>query len=158
MLDLQGISKHGLYGYLQLVQSLLAPSIAAVFMAGIFSSRVTPKAGLWGLVFGFSFGMLRLLLQVLHEKAGMDFPGLIEGYVTMNWLYFSFLLFVSTCVVIAVVSWYTPKATTEQLAGLTYKSISSQQLAVDRESYGFWEVFHTVVVVGIIVGIYIYFW
>jgi SSS family solute:Na+ symporter len=32
---LQGISKHGLYGYLQLVQSLLAPGIAAVFMAGI---------------------------------------------------------------------------------------------------------------------------
>lgn len=155
---LQGISKHGLYGYLQLVQSLLAPSIAAVFMAGIFSSRVTPKAGLWGLVFGFAFGMLRLLLQVLHEKAGASFPVVIEGFVTMNWLYFSFLLFVCTCLVIAIVSKFTPRATTEQLAGLTYKSISSQQLAVDRESYGFWEIFHTVVVSGIIVGIYIYFW
>jgi SSS family solute:Na+ symporter len=76
----------------------------------------------------------------------------------MNWLYFSFFLFVSTCAVIGIVSKFTPKATTEQLVGLTYKSISSQQLAVDRESYGFWEIFHTVVVVSIIVGIYIYFW
>ena len=32
-----------LYSYLQLVQSLLAPGIAAVFMAGIFSRRVTPE-------------------------------------------------------------------------------------------------------------------
>ena len=38
---LQGISKYGLYGYLQLVQSLLAPSIAAAFMAGIFSRSVS---------------------------------------------------------------------------------------------------------------------
>src|SRR5262245_49365543 len=46
-----------LYGYLQVVQSLLAPGIAAVFMAGIFSRRVTPKSGLYGLAFGFVFGM-----------------------------------------------------------------------------------------------------
>ena len=35
---LQDLGKGQLYTYLQLVQSLLAPSIAAVFMAGIFSS------------------------------------------------------------------------------------------------------------------------
>jgi SSS family solute:Na+ symporter len=88
----------------------------------------------------------------------VQFPGFIQAYVDMNWLYFSFLLFVFTCTVILVASRFTPPASTEQLAGLTYKSISSQQLAVDRESYGFWEIFHTVVVVGIIVGIYIFFW
>ena len=43
---LQDLGKGQLYTYLQLVQSLLAPSIAAVFMAGIFSSYVTPKSGL----------------------------------------------------------------------------------------------------------------
>jgi SSS family solute:Na+ symporter len=155
---LQGISKYGLYGYLQLVQSLLAPSIAAAFMAGIFSRSVTPKSGLWGLVAGFVFGMLRLGLQATHELGGVQFPGFIQAYVDMNWLYFSFLLFVFTCAVILTVSRFTPPASREQLAGLTYKSISSQQLAVDRESYGFWEIFHTVVIVGIILGIYIYFW
>src|SRR5215470_8918432 len=39
---LQDLGKGQLYAYLQLVQSLLAPSIAAVFMLGIFSKGVTP--------------------------------------------------------------------------------------------------------------------
>ncbi len=142
---MQSMSKQ-LYSYLQLVQSLLAPGIAAVFMAGIFSRRVTPKSGFIGLAFGFSLGMLRLLLQALHQSAGIDWPGLIQDFVDINWLYFSFLLFVFTCVVIAVVSKFTPPASIEQIAGLTYKSVSAQQNADDRRTYGFWEVFHTCVI------------
>jgi SSS family solute:Na+ symporter len=157
---LQGIGKSGLYGYLQLVQSLLAPSIAAVFMAGIFSSRVTPKSGLIGLAVGFVLGMLRLVLQAGGdpELGGWQLPSLLQDFVDINWLYFSFLLFVFTCIVIAIVSKFTPKASIEQLAGLTYSSVSQQHQAQDRQSYGFWEVFHTVVILGIIVAIYIYFW
>jgi SSS family solute:Na+ symporter len=78
--------------------------------------------------------------------------------VDINWLYFSFMLFVFTCIVIAVVSKFTPKASTEQLVGLTYSSVSAQHQASDRQSYGFWEVFHTVVILGIIISIYVYFW
>ncbi len=148
----------GLYTYLQLVQSLIAPAIAAVFMLGIFSSRVTPKSGLIGLVTGFTLGMLRLILQAVHETQGIEWPGLIQAYVDVNWLYFSFLLFVFTCVLILVVSKFTPKAAPEQVAGLTYKSVTAQQHAEDRQSYGFWEIFHTCVIVGIIAAIYIYFW
>ena len=49
---LQDLGKGQLYTYLQLVQSLLAPSIAAVFMAGIFFDTVTPKSGLIGIATG----------------------------------------------------------------------------------------------------------
>jgi SSS family solute:Na+ symporter len=155
---LQDLGKGQLYTYLQLVQSLLAPSIAAVFMAGIFSSYVTPKSGLWGIVAGFVIGMTRLVLQALHETQGIEWPSLIQAFVDVNWLYFSFLLFVFTCLLILVVSQFTPKASAGQLAGLTYSSVSSAQNAEDRQSYGFWEVFHTCVIVGIIASIYIYFW
>jgi SSS family solute:Na+ symporter len=154
---MQSMSKQ-LYSYLQLVQSLLAPGIAAVFMAGIFSRRVTPKSGLVGLAFGFGFGMLRLLLQALHQSAGVDWPGPIQAFVDVNWLYFSFLLFVATCIVIFVVSMFTPPATVEQIAGLTYKSVSAQQTEADRQTYGFWEIFHTCVVAGIVIAVYLYFW
>ena len=154
---MQSISQQ-LYSYIQLVQSLLAPGIAAVFMAGIFSRHVTPKSGLVGLAVGFGLGMLRLLLQALHGMAGIEWPGLMQDFVDINWLYFSFLLFVFTCAVIAVVSKYTPNASTEQIAGLTYHSVSAQQSADDRRTYGFWEIFHTCVIVGIIAAIYIYFW
>src|SRR3954464_9895224 len=59
---MQSMSKQ-LYSYLQLVQSLLAPGMSAVFTAGIFSKSVTPKSGLIGLATGFTLGMLRLLMQ-----------------------------------------------------------------------------------------------
>jgi len=154
---MQSMSKQ-LYSYLQLVQSLLAPGIAAVFMAGIFSRSVTPKSGLVGLATGFAFGMLRLVLQAMHQSAGIEWPSLIQAFVDVNWLYFSFLLFVFTCATIWVVSQFTPKASPEQLAGLTYRSVTSAQNAEDRQTYGFWEIFHTCVIVGIIASIYIYFW
>jgi solute:Na+ symporter, SSS family len=154
---MQSMSKQ-LYSYLQLVQSLLAPGIAAVFMAGIFSRRVTPKSGLVGLAVGFGIGMLRLFLQGLHGIAGIEWPGPIQVFVDVNWLYFSFLLFVFTCAVIFVVSQFTPKASVEQIAGLTYRSVSAQQSSQDRQSFGFWEIFHTCVISGIILTIYIYFW
>jgi SSS family solute:Na+ symporter len=147
-----------LYSYLQLVQSLLAPGIAAVFMAGIFSRRVTPKSGLVGLAVGFGLGMLRLVLQGLHGIAGIQWPGLIQDFVDINWLYFSFLLFVFTCVVIFAVSQVTPKAPPEQIEGLTWRTVSRDTATAERETYGFWEIFHTCVIVGIILAIYIYFW
>ncbi|HEY5809794.1 MAG TPA: hypothetical protein VIT67_17610, partial [Povalibacter sp.] len=87
-----------------------------------------------------------------------EWPAFIQTLVDINWLYFSFLLFVFTCVVILVVSKFTPKAPESQLAGLTYSSVTKEMTAEDRQSYGFWEIFHTVVIVGIIAAIYIYFW
>jgi SSS family solute:Na+ symporter len=155
---LQDLGKGQLYTYLQLVQSLLAPSIAAVFMAGIFSTTVTPRSGLIGLIVGFVIGMLRLVLQAAHEMYHVQWPSFVQNIVDLNWLYFSFLLFVFTCVLIFIVSAITPQAAPEQLAGLTYRSVTQEQTAEERKSYGFWEILHTCVVLGIIVGIYIYFW
>jgi SSS family solute:Na+ symporter len=155
---LQDLGKGQLYTYLQLVQSLLAPSIAAVFMLGIFSSGVTPRSGLYGIAAGFVLGMSRLVLQATHEMYGIRWPGLLQDFVDLNWLYFSFFLFALTCVLIFGVSQVTTKATPAQLAGLTYGSVTPEQRAEDRRSYGFWEIFHTGVILAIIAGIYIYFW
>ncbi|MBB6095417.1 SSS family solute:Na+ symporter [Povalibacter uvarum] len=155
---LQDLGKGQLYTYLQLVQSLLAPSIAAVFMLGIFSNGVTPKSGLIGIVTGFVLGMLRLVFQATHEMYGVEWPGFIQTLVDINWLYFSFMLFVFTCVVIFAVSAVTPKAPPEQIAGITYNTATAEQIAEEKDGYGFWEIFHTVVIVAIIASIYIYFW
>jgi len=155
---LQDLGRGQLYTYLQLVQSLLAPSIAAVFMLGIFSRGVTPHSGLIGIVSGFLIGMLRLVLQAMHEMYHIEWPGFVQAFVDINWLYFSFLLFVFTCVLIFAVSAVTPKAPPEQLAGLTYGSVTPEQNTATRASFGFWEIFHTGVILAIIAGIYIYFW
>ncbi len=155
---LQDLGRGQLYTYLQLVQSLLAPSIAAVFMLGIFVNGVTPKSGMIGIVSGFVIGMARLFLQATHEMYGIEWPGVVQLLVDINWLYFSFFLFVFTCAVIFAVSIVTPKAPLERLVGLTYSTTTRQQIEADREGYGFWEIFHTVVIVGIVASIYMYFW
>jgi solute:Na+ symporter, SSS family len=154
---LQGLGRGSLYGYLQLVQSLLAPAIAAVFMLGIFSKGVTPQSGLVALIVGFLIGVSRLILQGTHETMHIDY-GFVQPLVDMNWLYFSFGLFVFTCVLILLVSQVTPGAPAEQIAGLTYSSITPQQKAEERASYGLSEIVHTCVVLAIIAGVYVYFW
>jgi SSS family solute:Na+ symporter len=127
-------------------------------MAGIFFSSVTPRSGLYGIAAGFIVGMSRLILQATHEMYGIEWPSLLQAFVDLNWLYFSFFLFVFTCLLIFGVSLVTKKAPPEQLAGLTYRSVTREQNAEDRKSYGFWEIFHTGMILAIIVGIYIYFW
>jgi solute:Na+ symporter, SSS family len=54
-----------LYEYLQAVQGLLAPAIAAAFFMGVFWKRATALGGLAGLAIGFALGMFRLALNVM---------------------------------------------------------------------------------------------
>ena len=76
----------------------------------------------------------------------------------MNWLYFSFLLFVFTCALIVVVSMVTPPASPEKLANLTFGTITPEQRARERDDYGFWEIVHSIVILAIIAGVYVAFW
>jgi len=154
---LESLGRGSLYTYLQLVQSLIAPAIAAVFMLGIFSERVTPQSGLVTLVTGFLIGFGRLVLQGTHETMHINY-GLLQPLIDMNWLYFSFGLFVLSCLLIVLVSLVTPKAPAEQIAGLTYSSITPAQKAEERATYGLPEIVHTCAVLAIIAGVYIYFW
>ena len=55
-----------LYNYLQDVQSVLAPGIAAAFLLGICWKRATPKGGQWGLLSGIIIGLTRLGAKVYY--------------------------------------------------------------------------------------------
>ena len=154
---LESLGRGSLYSYLQQVQAFLSPAIAAVFMLGIFSRHVTPRSGLVALIVGFILGLGRLILQAIHEVQHTDF-GALNPFIEMNWLYYSFGLFVFSCVLIFVVSLVTKQATAEKLVGLTYGTVTAAEEASDRKSYGFWEIFHTCVILALLVSIYIYFW
>ncbi|MFQ5928982.1 MAG: sodium:solute symporter [Acidobacteriota bacterium] len=145
-----------LYEYLQIVQSLIAPAIAAVFVMGVFSKRVTGVAGLTGLVVGFAIGMLRLVLMIFQSH--LDPEGLLYQIVAINWLHFCIFLFLLTVAIISVVSLFTRKPNEEQIKGLTYGSSTAEQIAETRASWNKWDVFHTSIVVGVVVAFYIYFW
>ena len=145
-----------LYEYLQNVQSLVAPGIAAVFFLGVFSKRITGAAGTAGLVAGFLLGMFRLTLDVMDDYTAL--PGFLAGIVAMNWLHYCVWLFVFLVALIIVVSIFTKPPDEKQIEGLTFQSSTPEQKAATRASWSFWDVFHTAVVGGVVIAFYIYFW
>ena len=146
-----------LYAYLQDVQSLLAPGIAAVFLMGVFWRGATAAGGMAGLVFGFVFGMLRLAFRVF--EGSMDSAGpLYELVLAPNWLHYSMALFAASLAVIWAVSSFTEKPTPEMLHGLTYGYATPEQIAETRSSWNQWDVMNSAIIVAVIVVFYIYFW
>ena len=145
-----------LYEYLQNVQSLIAPAIAAVFLLGVFNRKITPKAGEWGLLTGFFIGMFRLLLMIFKNSFAPD--SLFGQFIGINWLHFCLFLFFFTMALMVVISMFTPKAGEAQLQGLTYFSQSKEQIAETRNSWNAWDVVTSLGVVAVCVAFYIYFW
>jgi SSS family solute:Na+ symporter len=101
--------------------------------------------------------MARLFMQVAYETSGFEF-GPLQWFVDVNWLYFCFLLFVFTCVLIFVVSAFTPNASDERLTGLTYGTITAEQKAEVHKGESTWDFIHSGIVLAIVVSIYLYFW
>ena len=144
-----------LYEYLQSVQSLIAPGIAAVFLLGLCSKRITPTAGFVGLVSGFVLGMLRLVLLPFKD----DLTGSSFAWVTtMNWLYYCILLFVVVVAIMIVVSIFTKQADEEQLKGLTFSSLDKATMKEVAAGLDKWDYIHTAGIIGITAFIYYRFW
>jgi SSS family solute:Na+ symporter len=145
-----------LYEYLQNVQSLIAPAIAAVFLLGVFNRRITPKAGEWGLLAGFFIGMLRLTLMIFQNSISPD--SLIGQLLAINWLHFCLFLFFFTMALMVVISMFTPQAGEEKLKGITYFSQSPEQILETRNSWSKLDIITSLGVVLVCVVFYIYFW
>ena len=146
-----------LYEYLQDVQSLLAPGIAAVFLLGIISKRTTPAAGFIGLVVGFVLGMLRLGLNIYFGDTVSD--GLIyELIIAPNWLHYEIALFVIVIVVMIIVSFFTERMDPAKIQGLYFGSATAEQRAITRASWSKWDVINSAIIIAFIIAFYIYFW
>ena len=153
------MSMDTLYTYLQGIQSLLAPSMVAVFTLGIFSKRITPKAGEWGLIGGFAVGMLRLVTNVVTDsgKAVMDgaFWDSTAWFWQTNWLIFECWLLVFIIGLMIVVSFFTPAPSKEQIEAITFTTDYRKMI---RSSWNVWDIVGTLLVVGLCAAFYWYFW
>lgn len=144
-----------LYEYLQSVQSLIAPGIAAVFLLGLVSRRITPAAGYAGLISGFVLGMIRLVMLPFKDNlAGSSLAWIVE----MNWLYYCILLFVLVIVIMIAVSMFTKAASEEKLRGLTFRTLDKGTFKEVVDGLDKWDYIHTVGILGISAFIYIRFW
>ena len=153
------MSMGNLYSYLQDIQSLIAPAMVAVFTLGIFSKKITPKAGEWGLIGGFAIGMVRLITNVLTDsgKAAMDgaFWENTTWFWQTNWLIFECWLLVFIIILMVVVSCFTPAPSKAQVDAITFSADFKKSI---KESWGAFDVIGTLVVIGLCACFYAYFW
>jgi len=147
-----------LYAYLQDVQSLLAPAIVAVFVMGIFSKKITPKAGETGIIVGFSIGIVRLICNIFKDTLNSFDINLLSWFWNTNWLIFEVYLLIFIVALMVIVSIFTKRASDEKLAGITYFSQSDEQKRETRNSWNKWDVFFSLIVVAFCIAFYIYFW
>nr|WP_319510017.1 sodium:solute symporter [uncultured Draconibacterium sp.] len=148
-----------LYEYLQDVQSVLAPGIAAAFLLGITWKRASAKGGFWGLMSGFIIGITRLGAKVYYENVQGAADNLFKSvFFDMNWLFFCGWMLLVCLVVVIVVSLLTEAPDEKKIQGLVFGTSTPEQKAATRASWNGWDVFHTAVILGLTVAFYIYFW
>jgi SSS family solute:Na+ symporter len=157
---MQRVSQGGLYKYLQDVQSYLGPPITAVFLLGLFFKRINGKGAVAGLAIGFVAGMGKLALQALTgggQEAVITSPDWLVYVGQYNFLFASGWLLLMSIVVIVGVSLLTAPPDYKQIVGLTYATATPEQKKERRESWGAVDVLITVVVLGLVLGLYVYF-
>ena len=148
-----------LYVYLQDVQSVLAPGIAAAFLLGVCWKRASAKGGMWGLIAGLIIGLTRLSAKVFYSSAVAPSDSLFKYlFYDVNWLFFCGWMFLFCVIVIIVVSLLTQAPSVEKIQGLVFGAATKEQLAETRQSWSRWDVIHTCIILGITVAFYIYFW
>lgn len=154
---------HSLYDYLQGVQGYLAPPIFTVFVFGIFNRRLNSKGCLAALLVGFVLGVFRLAVDT---PVSLHLPGFADGYTPGSFLwivnnlyfqYYSLFIFVVSVIVMVVVSYATAPPRPEQLAGLTYGTVTVEDRASSRASWSAREVIASAVVLFLILAAYLYF-
>lgn len=144
-----------LYEYLQSVQSYIAPPITAVFILGIFHKRINSSGALATLIAGLVVALLRISLELASDS--LDPNGILYGLAKMNFLTFAAWFFLFSIIVCVVVSLLTPAPSMDQIRGLTYSTLSKDQIESNRNSYNMWDIVFSLAVIGIVIFVMVSF-
>ena len=146
----------GIYKYLQGVQGYLAPPITAVFILGLFWRRINATGAFWGLIIGFVLGMAKLTIEAVATARGIT-DGPLGAIAQFNFLYYSGVLLVISVIIIVGLSLLTEAPGEEKTRGITWAGLSIEDRKAIRESWNGWDIAGTVVVMGLVIGMYLYF-
>ncbi len=144
-----------LYQYLQNVQSYIAPPITAVFLLGIFSSRINNKGALATLFSGIVIVIIRLSSELFIDSMATD--SLLYNFASMNFLKFSSFFFLYCITVAILVSMFTKAPSAEKVEGLTLGTITDEQRAENKESFNWIDVAASLFVISMVAWVMIYF-
>ncbi|XP_051009204.1 sodium/glucose cotransporter 1-like [Acomys russatus] len=121
-----------LFEYMQVLKSCLTPSVTAVFLLAVFCKRVTEQGAFWGLILGTAIGTFRLSVEFFYGPSSTcegdrKCPMFICG---LHYLYFGFVLFLVTLIIILAISLATKPIPDECLHGLCWSLRNSKQRRV----------------------------
>lgn len=144
-----------LYEYLQSVQSYIAPPITAVFLLGIFYKRINNKGALVTLVVGMIAAFIRIGLELVIDSFE---PGtMLHTLGSANFLSFAAWFFLFCVMLCLITSWLTPAPQDAQIQGLTFGTLSAEQRLANRNSYNFWDIAFSLLVIGLVAYVMISF-
>jgi len=152
---IEDLAGGALYGYLQSVQAYIAPPITAVFLLGIFFSRINNNGALATLFSGLAIAAIRLTLEV--SKDSLDPTGFLFQIADMNFLKFSTFFFLFCVATAVVVSLLTPRQDKAMIKGLTFGTITEEQKAAEANSYTWVDIVASLFVVAVVAWVMIYF-
>jgi SSS family solute:Na+ symporter len=159
---------HGLYYYLQAVQSYLFPPMFVVFFFGVFSKRLNGKGCVAAMVVGFILGIFRMVVDtpVTLGRFGYDANGVAIGYTpgSLLWMvnntyfqYFSLLIAFVSAVTMIAVSYLTAAPPYDKIKGLTFGTASAEERRATRAGWDWRDVLASATIVACILGAYLYF-
>lgn len=153
---IEKLAEGALYEYLQSVQAYIAPPITAVFLLGIFSSRINNKGALATLFSGLFIAAVRLTLEVLKNDSWNQ-DGILYQLADMNFLKFSTFFFLYCVAVAVVISLLTPAQDKNDIKGLTFATITEEQKAKESGSFTWVDIVASIFVVAVVGWVMLYF-
>ncbi len=124
---------------------------------GILSKKITPKAGLYGLLIGFVLGMTRLGFKIFGSNMGQD--GILYSvFFKLNGYNYEVILFFVVIVLMIIISYFTPRADPAAIKGLYVGSATAEQKALTRASWNNWDLFFSGIIIAVVIAFYAYFW
>ena len=128
-----------------------------MFLLGLFFKRINSQGAVTGLTVGFALGMAKLGIQALVGSETVTGPEWLVFIGHYNFLFFSGWLLGISVAVVVITSLLTPAQDPSTIKDLTYDTVTQAYKDDIRASWNKWDVIGTVVVLGLVVGMYVYF-
>jgi SSS family solute:Na+ symporter len=100
--------------------------------------------------------MAKLVLEAINSNSSLP-VGILQSIAQFNFLYYSGVLLAISILLVVGISLVTPKTPDAQMAGITFATLSEADKQDIRNSWDKWDLILTGVVLGLVVGIYLYF-
>ncbi|WMI67729.1 sodium:solute symporter [Mangrovimonas sp. YM274] len=149
-----------MYQYLQNVQSYIAPPVTAVFLLGIIWKRVNSQAAITTLMAGLVLLILRLGAEIYYQPqiaAGETVDSVMFAFASINFAHMAIFMFIFSVILCVTVSLVTGAPNYAKISGLSFGTLTAEDRAATKGSYGTVDIVLSVLLIIIVVAILSYF-